>query len=57
VPRLSATQYPAIIEQHGDEFVVLRSPETAEHDPDYKELGRFPAGAKAEEFLASFEDA
>jgi hypothetical protein len=29
---------------------VLRSPETAEHDPDYAEVARFPTRAKAEEF-------
>jgi hypothetical protein len=44
-----------LVLQEGDQFVVLRSPGTAEHDPDYEELGRFPTRAKAEEFLASFE--
>jgi hypothetical protein len=44
-----------LIEQEGEEFVVLRSPNTAEHDPDYEELGRFPTRAKAEEFLALYE--
>jgi hypothetical protein len=44
-----------LIEQDGDAFVALRSPESAEHDPDYRELGRFPTRAKAEECLASFE--
>ena len=41
------------IVQEGDRFVVMRSPETAEHDPDYEELGHFPTREKAEEFLAS----
>jgi hypothetical protein len=41
------------IERDGDEFVAIRSPDTAEHDPDYRELGRFPTRGKAEEFLAS----
>jgi hypothetical protein len=41
------------IERDGDEFVAIRSPDTAEHDPDYRELGRFPTREKAEEFLAS----
>ena len=45
-----------LVEQSGDEFVVLRSPDTAEHDPDYRELGRFPTRTKAEEFLASIEE-
>ena len=42
-----------LIEQEKGEFVVLRSPDTAEHDPDYRELGRFPTRAKAEEFVAA----
>jgi hypothetical protein len=37
------------------EFIAMRSPDSAEHDPDYEELGRFPTQAKAEEFLASYE--
>jgi hypothetical protein len=44
-----------LIEQEGAEFVVLRSTDAAEHDPDYRELGRFPTREKAEEFLASYE--
>lgn len=44
-----------LIEQEGSEFVVVRSPDTAEHDPDYEEVGRFPTRAKAEEFLVSTE--
>jgi hypothetical protein len=39
----------------GKEFIVLRSSETAEHDPDYEEIGRFPTKAMAEEFLSSFD--
>jgi hypothetical protein len=45
-----------LIEQDGDKFVVLRSPSSAEHDPDYRELGRFPTRAMAEECFASFEE-
>ena len=44
-----------LVESDGSEFVVLRSPDTAEHDPDYREVGWFPTREKAEEFLASFE--
>jgi hypothetical protein len=44
-----------IIEQAGREFVAIRSPDTAEHDPDYRELGRFATREKAEEFLASID--
>jgi hypothetical protein len=43
------------VEQDGDEFVAVRSSDAAEHDPDYRELGRFPTRAKAEEFLSSYE--
>ena len=37
------------------EFVALRSPDTAEHDPDYRELGRFPSRERAEAFLAEYD--
>jgi len=40
-----------VIEACGGEFVVLRSPDTAEHEPAYRELGRFPTEAQAERFL------
>jgi hypothetical protein len=43
------------VEQDGDEFVAIRSPYTAEHEPDYHEVGRFPTREKAVEFLASTE--
>jgi predicted nucleic acid-binding Zn-ribbon protein len=42
-----------VIEARGDKFVVLWSPETAEHDPDYRELGTFATRPQAEAFLAS----
>jgi hypothetical protein len=44
-----------LIERDGNTFVALRSPNSAEHEPDYREVGRFPTRAKAEEFLASVE--
>jgi hypothetical protein len=43
----------AVIERQGTVFLALRSPDTAEHRPDYRELGRFSSRAQAEEFLAS----
>jgi hypothetical protein len=43
----------AVVERDGSEFVVLRSPDTAEHSADYRELGRFSTRAKAEAFLAT----
>ncbi|MBZ0146425.1 MAG: hypothetical protein K8F62_02640, partial [Pseudorhodoplanes sp.] len=42
-----------VIEREDGEFVVLWSPETAEDDPDYCELGRFPTRDKAVAFLAT----
>ena len=42
-----------LVEEEVGQFVVLWSPETAEHDPDYRELGRFPTREKALEFLAA----
>ena len=40
-----------LIERDGREFVVYWSPDTAEHKPDYRELGRFRTREQAEEFL------
>jgi len=45
----------ARIERDGDDFVVLRSPDTAEHDPDYQEIGRFPTREGAKAFLVAFD--
>ncbi|MFZ0525389.1 MAG: hypothetical protein WA776_12140 [Xanthobacteraceae bacterium] len=42
-----------IIAEEDGEFVVLWSPETAEHDADYRELGRFTTRTEAEAFLAT----
>lgn len=42
-----------VIVRDRNKFVVLWSPETAEHDPDYRELGAFPTREKAEAFLRS----
>jgi len=42
-----------IIERKRNLFVVRWSPETAEHDPDYRELGSFPTLQQAEAFVAS----
>ncbi len=44
-----------LVEEDGAEFVVLQSPETAEHKPAYRELGRFPTRKKALEFLSTVE--
>ena len=44
-----------LVEQDGKEFFAIRSPDTAEHDPDYREIGRFPTREMAEEFLASVD--
>jgi hypothetical protein len=40
-----------VIEPHGAEFAVLRSPETAEHDPDYIEVATFSTRELAEVYL------
>jgi len=44
-----------LIERDGDIFIVIHSPNSAEHDPNYREVGRFPTREKAEEFLATTE--
>ena len=41
-----------IIIKDGDEFVVPRSPETAEHCANYQKLGQFPTLAAVEAFLS-----
>jgi hypothetical protein len=40
-----------VIEEQGDEYVVLWSPETAEHRPEYCELASFRTRAQAERYL------
>ncbi len=42
-----------VIDQDGNQFVALRSPGTAGHCPDYREIGRFPTRSEAEAFLAT----
>lgn len=49
---LTSDDLTDVIVEEGDKFVVLRSPETAEHDADYRELGRFATLTEAEAFLA-----
>lgn len=39
-----------IVEDSGS-FVVMRSPDNAEHRPDYEEIGRFQTEALAAEFM------
>jgi hypothetical protein len=44
-----------IIAKDADEFTAFRSPGSAEHDPEYIEVGCFPTRKKAKEFLDSLE--
>jgi LmbE family N-acetylglucosaminyl deacetylase len=39
-----------VVKKNGADYVVLWSPETAEHHPDYRELGRFATRREAEAF-------
>jgi LmbE family N-acetylglucosaminyl deacetylase len=48
-----ADELTEIISEEAGQFVVLWSPETAGHDADYRELGRFATRADAEAFLAT----
>ena len=41
-----------ITEKRGAEFVVLRSPDAAEHSPEYFELASFPSRTEAESYIA-----
>lgn len=42
-----------IIIKDGDDFVVLRSPKSAEHHANYREVGRFATLAAVEECLTA----
>jgi hypothetical protein len=42
-----------IIEEQEGTFVVLRSPETAEHQPDYFEVATFSTHEQAEAYLTT----
>jgi len=48
----SSEDLTILITKEGGKFVILRSPETAEYDPDYCELGRFSTEHQAVEFLS-----
>jgi hypothetical protein len=39
----------------GDQFVVLRSPDTAEHHPNYREAARFATPEQANAYLRGTE--
>jgi len=42
-----------LIEDRDGAFVVLRSPNTAQHQPDYREIAEFPTREQAEAYLAN----
>jgi hypothetical protein len=50
-----ADDITTVIEQDDRQFVVLRSPESAGHCANYRELGRFASRKKAEAFLEGRE--
>ncbi len=50
-----ADDLTVVIKEDGSEFVVLRSPESAGHSADYREVRRFADRTKAESFLESCE--
>jgi hypothetical protein len=43
-----------VITECSGAFIVLRSPDTAEHDPQYRELARFERREQAEAHLESY---
>jgi hypothetical protein len=45
-----------VIKELGGEFVVLRSPETAEHLPDYEEMAKYPTREQAKAYWAEKEE-
>jgi len=42
-----------VVEQQGERFVALRSPDDAEHGPQYLELVSFAHRAQAEHYIAN----
>ena len=44
-----------IVEAEGHNFIVLRSPATAEYDPDYQQLGSFHTRQDAEMCVARYD--
>jgi len=50
---LDSDDLTRIIKEDQGAYVVLWSPETAEHTPDYRELGRFATRELAERFMAT----
>ena len=48
---LRSENFTTVIEPEGEDYVVFKSPETAECDPQYRELGRFPTWREAEALL------
>ena len=50
LPPVDSDDLTVVVGPEGTEFVALRSPETAEHDPDYRDVARFPTREMAEEF-------
>ena len=50
---LESDDLTTVVEVKGEGFVVLWSPETAENDPAYCELGSFKTREQAEAFAAS----
>lgn len=51
---LDSKDLTELIMEEGGTYVVLRSSDDAEGDPDYEELGRFPTQDAAREFLRSY---
>ena len=45
-----------IVKTKGEMFVVLQSPESAEHDPAYREIVQFETMKEATDFLSSCAD-
>jgi hypothetical protein len=50
---LDSDDLTEIIIKDGDGFVVLHSPESAEHHADYREVGRFATLTAVEEYLTA----
>jgi hypothetical protein len=49
---LESDDLTEVVIEDGGAFVVLRSPDMAEHDPLYDEIARFPTAELAAKYIA-----
>lgn len=51
-----ANELTTLVIERANVYVVLRSPETAEHTPDYSEVAEFPTRELADAYVIELEE-